>query len=333
MYTNIPTNAAVKRLSRYMKRNQQNFPNIPMTAATELLKLVLKNNFFTFGDLTFKQQTGIAMGVPPAVAVANLYMADYDDRTTRNYLTNGKLLYFKRFIDDIIGLWIMDPIEQHNEYLWRRFQERFNLETGLTWVFSDLSKEVVFLDMIISVNKGVISTTLYEKELNLHLYIPPFSAHPPGLLPGIVYGSLFRIYTLCSDPQDQLSKTKEFYHRLIQRGYKKSQVLPLFHKAITRARSYTGPINQDREKLVILHMKFHPNDPSSKLIQRHWNHCVANPPGETPLQQVEGGPFDRPSGISRMMLAYNRPMNLGNHLSHRDITNTQGPAASTFYNV
>ena len=46
------------------------------------------------------------------------------------------------------------------------------------------------MDMTISINNSnKIETTLLDKRLNLHLYIPPHSAHPPGLLPGIVYGT------------------------------------------------------------------------------------------------------------------------------------------------
>ena len=334
MYTNIPINRAIKKLSRYMDRNRERFPEIPMDAAIDLLQIILKNNFFTFGDLTFKQKKGIAMGIPPAVAVANLYMSCHEGRAVRSFTDNGRLAFYKRFIDDIFGIWIVHPDPQHETYLWNRFKERINLESGLTWDFSELSQQVVFLDMIVSLKEDRITTTLYEKELNLHLYIPPFSAHPPGLLPGIVYGSLFRIYTLCSDHNDQLSRTREFYSRLIHRGYKSSQILPLFHKAIDRARSYTGPTRGNfNQKLAILHLKFHPDDPPSRVIQRHWDRFVANPPGETPLRQVEGGPVGLPSGITRMVIAYQRPMNLGNYLSHRDLNNTQGPAASTFHNV
>ena len=49
---------------------------------------------------------------------------------------------------------------------------------GLTWEFSDLSTSVDFMDMTITLNKtNEIETTLVEKKLNLHLYIPPHSAH------------------------------------------------------------------------------------------------------------------------------------------------------------
>ena len=67
------------------------------------------------------------------------------------------------------------------------------------------------MDMTISINNSNnIETTLFEKDSTLHLYIPPHSPHPPGLIPDIVYGTLFRIFTLCSDNEDKLQRTKVF---------------------------------------------------------------------------------------------------------------------------
>ena len=91
------------------------------------------------------------------------------------------------------------------------FRDKMNAFPGLTWEFSERSKSIDFMDMTISINNlNKIETTLFEKGLNLHLYIPPHSSHPPGLLPGIVHGTLFRIFTLCSTEKDKLQRTKVF---------------------------------------------------------------------------------------------------------------------------
>ena len=50
---------------------------------------------------------------------------------------------------------------------------------GLTWEFNPPSDKVDFMDLTISIHKGKITTSLFEKPLNLQLYIPPHSAHPP----------------------------------------------------------------------------------------------------------------------------------------------------------
>ena len=78
-----------------------------------------------------------------------------------------------------------------------------NTFPGLTWEFEDPSDEVNFMDLTITIQNGHISTSLFEKPLDLHLYIPPHSANPPGLLPGIVHSTLFRIFTLCPKTREK----------------------------------------------------------------------------------------------------------------------------------
>ena len=165
-----------------------------------------------------------------------------------------------------------------------------NAFPGLTWDFSERAKTIDFMDMTISINKSnKIETTLFEKRLNLHLYIPPHSAHPPGLLPGIVYGTLFRIFTLCSDNEDKLQRTKVFFKRLIARGYKGNEIRTLFHKAIMRAKAYSGPVQSedDDHNSVILHLPFHPNDHASSRIQAAWRTHVAKPQWKLPLEHMK----------------------------------------------
>ena len=81
---------------------------------------------------------------------------------------------------------------------------------GLTLEFNAPTNKVDFMDFTISITNGRISTSLFEKPLNLHLYIPPHSAHPPGDLPGIIHSTLFRIFTLCLDHNDRILCTKVF---------------------------------------------------------------------------------------------------------------------------
>ena len=73
---------------------------------------------------------------------------------------------------------------------------------GLEWIFEERSKTVNFLDMTISIREDWIITLLYEKSMILYLYILPHSAHPPGVLTGLVSGNILRIHSLCSDKDD-----------------------------------------------------------------------------------------------------------------------------------
>jgi hypothetical protein len=334
MYTNIPTNTAInvigQKLRRYASSHDSSYPVMAVQSA---LSLVMRNNVFTFGDMTFKQLNGTAMGTPPAPPYATLYYSVYEDSFLHQF--DKSLLFYKRFIDDVIGIWLCDSDPLTDENRWCAFQAAMNQGRGLNWEFSNRSHKVDFMDLTISIHTNCIQTTLYEKPMNLYLYIPPHSAHLPGLLPGIIHGTLFRIFTLCTDDDDKKLRTQTFFRRLLARGYKVDNLRPLFHHAIERAKAYTGPGNaishaQDGHS-VILHLPFHPNDPPSHHIQHVWHQCVAEPQYKMPLWDMRNPQTRGKCNIRWMIIAYHRPMNLGNILSHRNLNDLPGPPISSFY--
>ena len=332
MYTNIPTNRAISIIRTHLIHNSNRYPDVEIAPLIEALRLVMTNNVFTFGDLTFKQKNGTAMGTPPAPPFANTYYGIHEDSFFDDF--RPFLLFYKRFIDDIFGIWLCHPDPVIDAQQWQTFQQRVNACPGLTWIISERSNQVDFMDLTITLKDGLITTTLYEKPLNLHLYIPAHSAHPPGLLPGVVYGTLFRIQTLCTDAQDRLARTKQFFRRLILRGYQADKIRPVFEKAIARAQTYTGPSEDDdaRDPFVIFHVQYHPQDPPSHVIQQAWRDLVSAPQYKMPLYRIPNPSTRQRPNIQRMIIAYSRPMNLGNMLSHRALEqHNNGPPASSFY--
>ena len=332
MYTNIPTNTAILLIARHIRTSIKEIHPKQNEALIDALKLVMLNNFFVFGDITFKQTNGTAMGTPPAPPYATIYYGLHEAKFLPQY--RNHVVFYKRFIDDVLGIWFPHPNKNINKKLWDDFTTSMNTYPGLTWEFHEPTDKVDFMDLTISISKGQISTSWYEKPLNLHLYIPPHSAHPPGLLPGIVHSTLFRIYTLCSDNDDKLTRTKVFFKRLVARGYKSDQIKPLFYKAITRAKLYSGPIDRtaNDDTSVILHLPFHPNDPPSHKIQKVWRDTIASPKYHMPLPNMRNPQSREKCNIQRMIIAYRRPMNLGNLLSHRNLsTSTTAPPVSSYY--
>jgi len=332
MYTNIPTNRAAIMLGHLLRTYQRDLDHTyPVMAVLKGLSLVMRNNVFTFGDCVFRQLNGTAMGTSPAPPYATLYYAAFENDFLSRF--EDSLLFYRRFIDDVFGVWLCHADPAVDARRWQSFITAMNTGSELEWEVSERSSEVDFMDLHLSIVDDRTRMTLFEKPLNLHLYIPPHSAHAPGLLPGMINGSVFRIFTLCSDQNDRQERTRVFFRRLLARGYKADQLRPLFHKAISIAQRYTGPRTtqqQTSQEYVIFHLPFHPNDPKSTAIQRAWRQTVATPPYKMPLQDVRNPHTRHKCGITRMIIAYKRPMNLGNLLSHRNLDNV-GPTVSSFF--
>ena len=337
MYTNIQTDPALQEIRWYLFVNSSKFAHLPINAILDALRLVMKNNVFQFGDTFWHQLTGCAMGTPPAPPYATLFYAIFEFKLLDEFADN--LFFLRRYIDDMLGIWVVtDPNTDADT--WARFTARLDDFHQLRWEASERLRQVDFLDLTLSIEDNHVVTTLFSKPLNLYLYIPPKSAHPPGVLTGLIFGSIHRIYTLCSSPADIRSRLQDFYRRLLARGYERPDILPLFQRGLANAKAHlanaTVPTDQPppSDPAFFFHMRYHPQDPTNSAIQYAWRNTVSQPPGEVPLSDLRFNPPNSfqsfPFETNRLIVCYHRPPNLGNLLSYRKITSTTGPPVSSF---
>eukprot|EP00984_Skeletonema_dohrnii_P032833 scaffold27669_cov72-Skeletonema_dohrnii-CCMP3373.AAC.3 len=96
-------------------------------------------------------------------------------------------------------------------------------------------------------------------------------------------GQVLQISSLCSRTVDKQRHIKNFYDRLVKRGYSHSDLLPLLEKAATNAEAFICKSEEDKarekrqkdedsssssSKRIFLHLKYHPNDPKSSAINQ-----------------------------------------------------------------
>ena len=176
----------------------------------------------------------------------------------------------------------------------------------------------------------------------LYLYIPPNSSHAPGILTGLVYGQVLRIYQLCSLSKDINKELTAFYRRLLARGYHARQILPLLEKAIDNACAHLSRTDEERrfiaqtteeasQQRLFFHLPFHPQLPPSAEIQRLWRQHISTPPGEPALHHLKNAE-GYPIPVKQLIVAYRRDLNLGNVLSYRRLCQRKGPKVLSYLN-
>ena len=331
MYTNINTAAAISAIHKYIEDRPLLFPAIPIHALTAAIEMIMTKNIFQFGDTHWRQLNGTAMGAPPAPSYATLSFGTHEETLLDEF--EAQLAFYRRYIDDVFGIWRCHPDPIQDALLWTQFDTGLNSWHGLQWIVSARTNQVDFLDLTLTLDEGRISCTLFEKAQNLHLYLPPRSAHPPGMLFGVVAGTIYRARSLCSDSKDADTKILAFWRHLIARGYSASTLRPLFDKALKSVvpfldRPPPAPTDPDRERLWLFKARFHPQDPPSSAIRQAWEATIASPPLSKPLNQIDVK--FKTLGHRRFLVCYNRPPNLGNLLSYRKIIPTSGPPVSSF---
>ena len=268
----------------------------------------------------FLQLIGTAMGTSAAVMWATIYYA-YHEVHTLIPKHGHNLFYFKRFIDDIFGVWIGNTTTE-----WDAFCTDVNDFGILTWDIEDQtpSTTVDFLDLTLTIEGRRIVSRTFQKEMNLYLYIPSASAHPDGCIKGTVFGLIRRYYAQNTCRKDYIHFVVLLYTRLLDRGWDKEFIRRLIIKACTTVETGTptnNPTNtptestNDNANRLFIHLQFHPDDiPRQKIQQLYQEHC--------------GDLFDATMGIKKPTIAYSRAPNIADYVTQAKLHQAPGREAS-----
>ena len=324
MYTNIDITHGVETFHKWLNEFEPEIPpDFPRELFLETLQLVMENNVFQFDDTYWLQKTGTAMGTSAACMYATLYYA-YHERTVLIPKYGQNLHYFKRFIDDIFGIWIPIP----GGPSWEDFLVDLDAFGLLRWTANPPSDRAIFLDLDISINtNNIIETKTYQKPMNLYLYIPPISAHPVGCLRGLVFGNLRRFWIQNTHREDYISVAKHFAERLIERGHPAHTIETLFMEAAKRfdetaKHPTTTPVVANANSLInpdpaqyYFHLEYHPRGIPRQEIRNLFDNTVGKhlPP-------------------YKFTIAYSRPKNLRDALMRTRMEETAGCRATDIIN-
>jgi uncharacterized protein (UPF0335 family) len=131
------------------------------------------------------------------------------------------------------------------------------------------------------------------KKRYTYIFIcPPHSAHPPGLLKGLIAGMIYRILRLTANAADISSDIQNLYNRLRQRGYSCETLPPLFataynhehRKLLNRTTVDKTTANKDR---IFLHIPYNRLDPSRRRLQALFHHHLNHPKNEPQLHDLK----------------------------------------------
>lgn len=333
MYTNIDTQHGITTIRNFLLQHKDELPfAFPSDLLVEVLKEIMTNNIFDFGDTHWIQLSGTAMGTSCACMYATLYYAHHENNNIIPQYSN-RLKYYRRFIDDGIGIWV--PLDDGNDATeWENFKNELNNFGKLEWECTKLSESVDFLDLTITIVNGKIEFKTYQKPLNLYQYIPPQSAHPPGMLKGLIIGNVGRYYIQNTHLEDYKSIVLAFYHRLRDRGYTHEKLEPLFIEANSRAQTgqKTTPPKKVTKESIFVHLQYHPQGVSRQMVRKAYEETCNKPnywsDGYQEGMPCEGGMMR----ITNMTVAYSRPRNISDAITSSKLPDVEDHRVSEIIN-
>jgi hypothetical protein len=317
----------------------------------EAITIVMKHNVFQFDDTFWLQLTGTAMGTSLACIYATIYYSYHEETSilpqyahSRNNVrtlmpeplmpepmfTDPPLLLHARLIDDAIQVW--DAAKLPTDLLAAFSQSMATtLKFGtLDWEVDEPSHMVNVLNLTITIQPtGQITTTTFVKPMNLHLYNPPKSAHPHGVLKSLIFGVLQRYWLQNTFRHDFVRISADFYKHLLNRGYTPVQLTPIFEEAAATRQSKRLRAAQKGEALwntanttptddLFLHWDYHPRNIGRSAIRQIFVDTLAQPLANANVT------FDK------LTIAYSTPRNLGQCLTKTQLWEHPSAKVSMF---
>ena len=222
LYPTINIEEAIDTLYIFLT-SQSKFTKARIDFIIKLVKWVLNNNYVSFGDTSYLQISGTAMGTPCAVVVACIYMHIIEQEAlaifaNQRYIVKSLFAFF-RFIDDIFAI-----VSDYDTGLF--LMELLNSRRNTTKLsFKIRNTEAQFLDLTLYKTKDhQLAVRAYSKPMNKFLFLPPSSCHPRHIFKGWIIGYARRLRLNSSDDLDYNKSLNDFKTKLLQRGYSESMI-------------------------------------------------------------------------------------------------------------
>jgi len=290
MYTNIPHDEGICfvcehycKTLHFWKDFKMETPPIHPHDLAALMKFILENCEFAFGDKLFKQNFGTTMGAKFSVKYANIYMHSWFSKFLSLY-QGPRPDFICRLVDDVFFLWNygIDELFKLRDYLNSVHQSiKFEMEYSY--------EKVHFLDTVVLNNNGTLETTIYIKPTDKKQYLHFNSCHPRHVTKAIPYSQAVRYRRIISSDQvlaTELNNLKRFF---LFRGYDEKLLTDEIARVWNLQRTDTLSYSSKDAKLakfqdvlrgrtflpliIVFHAQFLGKD-LKKCVEKRWNELI-----------------------------------------------------------
>ena len=304
LYTNIPHREGILACKDALEKRQTKEPKTWILL--RLLHFILAKTCFKFNDKYYEQISGTTMGTKCAPSYAIIFMGKFEeDFLSRQHIPP---LVWWRYIDDIFVIW------PHSREELDSFISRLNQVHNTIKFTSDISETSVnFLDVKISKDiHGRLTTSLYTKPTDAHLYLHYSSYHPIQQKKSIPYSQAVRIRRICSTIESYYEATLILKNNLQARGYP----IRLIDSAISKAARL--------DRTTLLHPQEYPDQQKKDTIPFILTYNPYNPRIRhilhSNLRILNSSPDTCDLAKKQLQVVYRRPINLKQSLVKADLS-------------
>jgi hypothetical protein len=171
LFTNVPVNETIDIiLNNLFPSNNSKYANFNKKDFKKLIELAATDPHFTFDNKIYSQIDGVAMGVPIAPLLANVFMVHLEKIINEKCPAGFKPIIYKRYVDDTFTTFK----DKSNALAFLTFIN--NLHPNIKFTIEEESEnKLSFLDMSIHHVNNNFHTSIYRKATFTGLGMKYFS--------------------------------------------------------------------------------------------------------------------------------------------------------------
>ena len=164
LYPHIPHDEGLQIMKKYLDKREDQ--SVTSENLYKLAEIVLKHNYFEFGQDVYQQILGTAIGTKFAPPYANIFMTSLEEEIFKNPKFEPFLLL--RYLDDIFCLWT-EGVDKSKEF----FNDLHEFHSSIKFTMEYSEKQSSFLDALVtkSDSGGKLCSCLYTKPTDTHQYL------------------------------------------------------------------------------------------------------------------------------------------------------------------
>lgn len=187
LFPSIPTQETISIVEKLMTR--KNIDYLTKDSILTILKTCLSQNYFQFDYKIYSSDNGLIMGDPLSPILAEIFM-DYFETKIMKHPLSKNLLFWYRYVDDIIVCWKGTSRQLDNFFIYIN-----NIHNNIKFTI-ELEKEsqINFLDLTISrIPDSLLKFKIFRKPTYTDIIIHKKSLHPYSHKMSTFYSLLYRL--------------------------------------------------------------------------------------------------------------------------------------------
>ena len=222
-------------------------------ACEELIKFSFDHSYISYKNKTFSSKIGIPTGGSISRQIADIFLHWLlFVKINPKIQTLEAIRFFKRFIDDCIGIW------RGTKRSFDSFVNQLNKEAsklGIKFPVSEIQfgRSIDFLDLTVYLDEdNTIQYKGYTKPTDAKRYLNSKSFHPKSVFKSIPFSQMIRTIENNSREETRTTQMNDLVKHFENSGYNRQKLQELKEKAIgkTTTRNPTESYNNNNNTLV-----------------------------------------------------------------------------------